>query len=122
MKIADIKQLKRGDKVFWNDPDNGACSRIYDIDTIQIVNPEMVRILEDGASELECPPKELTKAKKYRAKLYWEMSAEVEVWATSEASAVEEAINAPLPSSDTWEYVPDSANVDDSLDIHEVKE
>jgi hypothetical protein len=50
------------------------------------------------------------------------MSAEVEVWATSEASAVEEAINAPLPSSDTWEYVPDSANVDDSLDIHEVKE
>lgn len=37
-------------------------------------------------------------------------------------SGIAAAVDAPLPSSDSWEYVPDSANVDEEMDIHEIKE
>lgn len=121
MKIQDIKKLKRGDRVFWNDPDHGQCSRAYLIEMIRIDNPERIRIEEKDGSVLECPPAELVPAKKYRAKVYWEMCSEVEVWARDKASGIAAAVEAPLPSSDTWEYVPDSANVDEELDIHEIE-
>lgn len=58
--------------------------------------------------------------KKYRVKLYWEMSAEVEVEAASPEAAAEAAKDGPLPSSDDWQYVPDSANVDESCDVQEI--
>jgi len=123
MKIQDIKKLKAGDKVWWSDPDElSDCSRIYDIKTIEVVNPEMVRIVDKSGDVLECLPKELKRARKYIAKLYWEMCAEVEVWAGDKQSGIKVAIDGPLPSSDEWQYVDDSANVDEELDIHEVKE
>jgi hypothetical protein len=58
--------------------------------------------------------------KKYRVKLYWEMSAEVEVEAASPSAAAEAAKDGPLPSSDGWEYVADSANVDLELDVQPI--
>jgi len=122
MNLKQIKQLKRGDKVFWEDPDGGACSRIYNIKTIEVVNPEMVRIVDKSGDVLECLPKELKPVKKFAVKVYWEMSAEIEVEAGSKSSAASLAIDAPLPSSDTWQYVPDSANVDEEVDIQEIKE
>ena len=122
MKIQDIKKLNRGDKVFWNDPDEGACSRIYDIKTVKIFNPNLVEIEDKNGDVLECPPSELAKAKKYRVRMNWRMCADVEVWAGNNQSAASMALKAPLPSSDTWEYVPDSEMVDEELDIRKIKE
>jgi len=121
MKIADIKNLKQNDKVFWNDPDAGACSRIYSIKTIQVVNPEMIRITDWDDSTLECLPKELAPAKKYCVKVYWEMSAEHEVWSGNKSHAAETASQASLPPSGEWHFVPDSENVDEELDVQEIK-
>jgi len=121
MNLKQVKALKRGDRVFWNDPDNGECSRIYKIHTIRVVNPKMVRILENGASELECPPEELAPVKKYAVKVYWEMSAEHEVWATNKSHAVQTAMEAPLPPSNEWTFTPDSENVDKELDVQEIQ-
>jgi len=50
------------------------------------------------------------------------MCGEVEVEAKSPAEAAKLAVDAPLPSSDNQEYVPDSANVDEELDVDEVDE
>lgn len=58
--------------------------------------------------------------KKYRVKLYWEMCAEVEVEAPNKAAAAQAAIDGPLPSSDGWQYVPDSANVDETCDVQKI--
>ncbi len=58
--------------------------------------------------------------KKYRVKLYWEMCAEVEVEAPNKAAAAELAKDGPLPSSDNWQYVPDSANVDETMDVQKI--
>jgi len=58
--------------------------------------------------------------KKFKVKVYWEMCGEVEVEANSPAEAAKLAIDAPLPSSDNQEYVSDSANVDEELDVVEV--
>ncbi len=121
MKLSDIKKLKKGDKVFWQDPDNNAASRIYTIKTIKVVNPEMIWIVEPDDSFLECLPKELKPLKKYAVKVYWEMSAEHEVFANNKAEAVQKAIDAPLPPSDQWTYTPDSANVDEEMDVQEIK-
>jgi hypothetical protein len=53
-----MKKLKKGDKVYWNDPDEGACSRFYLIKNITI-RPDLVRIEDEDGSVLECPIEEL---------------------------------------------------------------
>jgi len=59
MQISKIKQLHPGDEVFWNDPDEGACSRVYKIRTIELVTPNMVRIEDVDGGVLECFAREL---------------------------------------------------------------
>jgi hypothetical protein len=59
MQIHSIKKLHSGDEVFWNDPDNGACSRVYKIQTIE-VNGNVVTIQEPDGSVLECFARELS--------------------------------------------------------------
>jgi len=34
MKLEDIAALQSGDQVYWNDPDDGLCSRMYTIESI----------------------------------------------------------------------------------------
>jgi hypothetical protein len=58
MTIAKAKKLQPGDEVFWNDPDDGACSRVYKIQTIEI-NGNVVTIMEPDGSVLECYAREL---------------------------------------------------------------
>jgi len=53
-----VKSVKKGDKVFWNDPDDGSCSREYVVKEIK-VHPDLVRIEGVDGSVLECPPDEL---------------------------------------------------------------
>jgi len=60
MRITDVKKLQPGDEVFWNDPDGGRCSRYYEICLIEFFPPNLVRILEDNGSVLECYARELS--------------------------------------------------------------
>lgn len=121
MKLQDAAKLSVGDSVWWDDPDDGACSRLCKIKTIRI-GGVIIFIEDDKGDFLECEAYELSLAgeKTYRVKVYWEMSGEVEVKAYSKAHAVKEAIDAPLPPSDEWQYVPDSANVDKDMDVQEI--
>ena len=59
MTITQAAQLAVGDEVYWNDPDNGLCSRYYTIGQIEI-NGEIVKIWDysDG-SYIECFANEL---------------------------------------------------------------
>lgn len=54
----DVTKLQSGDQVWWNDPDDGACSRIYNIQEIKI-NGEVVTITDKDGSDLECFASEL---------------------------------------------------------------
>jgi hypothetical protein len=58
MTYEEVKELKPGDRVFWADPDRGACSRWYEIDKI-MVRAELVMIKEPDGSYLDCYPEEL---------------------------------------------------------------
>lgn len=61
MTIEEIKQLHTGDEVYWNDPDEGRCSRVYKILTIEYNEEErVVTIMEDDGSVLSCFPEELS--------------------------------------------------------------
>jgi hypothetical protein len=60
MRITQVKKLHPGDEVFWNDPDDGACSRIYKILTVEFFPPNLVRIEEPDGSVLECYARELS--------------------------------------------------------------
>lgn len=64
MRITDIKKLRSGDEVYWNDPDkSGAefdCSRVYKIRSIEFVPLNMVRIWDVDGSVLECFARELS--------------------------------------------------------------
>lgn len=51
--------LQPGDEVFWNDPDNGQCSRVYRIQTIER-NGDVISITEPDGSYLECFANELS--------------------------------------------------------------
>jgi hypothetical protein len=59
MTIQQAIKLHPNDEVFWNDPDNGLCSRHYLIAEIDIQDG-IVRITEKDGSYLECSPRELT--------------------------------------------------------------
>ena len=59
MKIKQIAQLRPGDEVFWTDPDNGLCSRIYHIAHIEIKH-DLISITDKDGSHLECFASELS--------------------------------------------------------------
>jgi hypothetical protein len=59
MKIQQAKQLQFGDEVYWNDPDNGLCSRSITIREVRIVG-NMLCIYGVDGYYLECFPKELS--------------------------------------------------------------
>lgn len=58
MTGIEAERLEPGDHVYWNDPDEGECSREYLIDRIEH-NGDMVRITEPDGSELQCFVSEL---------------------------------------------------------------
>lgn len=63
MKTFELQKLKPGDKVFWNDPDNGACSRHIQITKIKILAGGVVHISDNYGEVLECFKWELNMAR-----------------------------------------------------------
>ena len=59
MTSEEARNLQPGDEVFWTDPDDGVCSRIYEIRTIEVYD-EIVVITEPDGSSLECFASELS--------------------------------------------------------------
>lgn len=59
MKMTHIRKLHHGDEVFWNDPDDGICSRHYIIGTIEIKG-NIICITDKNGDYLECHARELT--------------------------------------------------------------
>jgi hypothetical protein len=55
----DVKKLNPGDEVFWTDPDEGICSKVYTIHSIE-VRGSVVIIKDTNGSELECFAGELS--------------------------------------------------------------
>jgi len=49
MRVSDTKKLHPGDQVKWNDPDEGTCSRVLTIQTIEI-NGNVFTIMEPDGS------------------------------------------------------------------------
>ncbi len=58
MTEEEVERLQEGDQVYWNDPDEGACSRTYNISSIGMVG-QLVSIVDEDGSTLECYPEEL---------------------------------------------------------------
>lgn len=58
MKLGDVHQLRPGDQVRWNDPDDGACSRILTIGSIE-VRGNVVTITEPNGALVEAFAREL---------------------------------------------------------------
>lgn len=58
MTYEEAKELHNGDEVLWNDPDEGACSRVYEIQHIDVGadNGDMtvISIRAIDGSVLEC--------------------------------------------------------------------
>lgn len=59
MTKKQVKELHSGDEVFWNDPDNGTCSRVLKIHSIE-VHGDVAVIQEVDGSVVECFIKELS--------------------------------------------------------------
>lgn len=59
MTRAEAKKLNPGDEVFWTDPDEGICSKVYTIHSIE-VRGSVVIIRDTDGSELECFTEELS--------------------------------------------------------------
>lgn len=61
MTRKEAQSLHPGDEVFWNDPDDGKCSRTYHIRTIEVLAQSDIVIIHgyDGSS-LECFASELS--------------------------------------------------------------
>ena len=59
MGKLDVAKLQPGDEVFWNDPDDGICSRYYTIQHIEL-NGNIVCITDVDGSSLEAFAHELS--------------------------------------------------------------
>jgi len=57
-EIENLDELRNGDEVWWNDPDDGACSRSYIIRYIE-VKGDIVCISSQDGEYLECFASEL---------------------------------------------------------------
>ena len=61
MTPKKAKELQPGDHVFWNDPDEGICSRILTICSIDFKEEgNVVEIMEPNGSVVECYVSELS--------------------------------------------------------------
>jgi hypothetical protein len=61
MNIKDVRKLRKDDEVYWNDPDNGLCSKTIKIATVEVRLPcYTVIITGDDGSYLECFASELS--------------------------------------------------------------
>ncbi len=60
MDIKDVKNLDVGDEVYWTDPDEGKCSRYLIISDILVRDDNIIQILAQDGSCLECFPWELS--------------------------------------------------------------
>jgi len=59
MTINEANKLQEGDEVYWNDPDDGLCSKWLLIETIDIEDG-IAYILDCDGSYLECGVSELS--------------------------------------------------------------
>jgi len=59
---------------------------------------------------------------KFKAKVYWEMSGEIEVEADSPEEAAAKAVHFRTPLPEQSEYVTDSINCDPTCDVQQVIE
>lgn len=59
MTTDEILNLHSGDDVFWEDPDEGICSRVVTIQAIEVIG-DVVRITDSDGAELECFAEELS--------------------------------------------------------------
>ena len=64
MTIEQAKELHCGDEVFWNDPDEGRCSRIYKIACItmppDLQKDDPIWIEDEDGSHIACYADELS--------------------------------------------------------------
>jgi hypothetical protein len=60
MLLKDAKELHSGDEVYWNDPDDGLCSRYYTIQTVRVREGGLIQIQDKDGSSLECFAAELS--------------------------------------------------------------
>lgn len=66
MTLKEVRDLHPGDEVFWTDPDAGACSRYYTIQSIEVSNDmslgdlTTIRIVDVAGDVLECFAGELS--------------------------------------------------------------
>lgn len=61
MKIGDVKNLKPGDRVYWNDPDDGIRSGVKEIKTIKVERDRWITIETSTGATFECIPSELSR-------------------------------------------------------------
>ena len=60
MTLEEAKALRPGTRVFWDDPDDGICSKYLVIQLIEWPgDDDVVRITCENGSELECFAQEL---------------------------------------------------------------
>lgn len=63
MTYKEVKRLRNGDEVYWNDPDEGVCSRYLQIQSVDVGADNgdltVVSIMEIDGSVVECFLKEL---------------------------------------------------------------
>jgi len=66
MTAKEAKKLRPGDEVFWNDPDDGACSTYLSIQTIEVFGTDLIElgdpvvvICEPSGGCVECYASEL---------------------------------------------------------------
>ena len=59
MPFKAAYELDTGDRVYWNDPDEGLCSRWFDIAKIEYCG-DMARITDIDGSEVQCFLSELS--------------------------------------------------------------
>ena len=59
MTRRQVQQLRPGDQVHWDDPDNGLCSKTITIQEIEATG-DIVHITDISGGELECYAKELS--------------------------------------------------------------
>ena len=61
MTIKEVKQLHNGDEVYWEDPDNGECSKHITIQTIVIGEVSgIISIYGKDGDYLQCFAHELS--------------------------------------------------------------
>ncbi len=61
MTLDQVLELRHGDQVFWNDPDNGLCSGALTIGDISVnVETLVVTITDIMGDDIQCFPDELS--------------------------------------------------------------